>query len=192
MLKRVIISFAVLGVIGLCVVIGLNLWVTSFSNDRIYKDIESVPAEGRVAIVLGARVGKGGVPSNTLYDRTITGVELYRAGKVSKLLMSGGDSEPEVMKKLAIGSGVSGNDIILDDQGLRTYESCSRAKNEFAVESAVIVTQDYHLARSIYLCQNLGVDVIGFDSKRREYEGEKFLWVREYFSRTLAWIDINF
>ncbi|MEO5858508.1 MAG: ElyC/SanA/YdcF family protein [Pyrinomonadaceae bacterium] len=191
-MKSVLIIILILGSVALLVVILINLQVTSYSTDRIYDDINNVPAKDRVAIVLGARVGNDGVPSNTLYDRTVTGVELYKAGKTRKLVFSGGNNEPEVMKKLAIDLGVPETDVVLDDLGMRTYDSCIRAKQVFAIEKAIIVTQDYHLARSIYLCQTLDVDAIGLNAKRRDYDGERYAWLREYIARVVAWYDINF
>jgi SanA protein len=181
--------FAAVGIAGVCLI---NLQVASYAQDRIYCCVDTTPAGRPVAIILGARVGKDGQPSNTLYDRVLTGVELYKAGKVNKLLLSGGNDEPEVMRKLAIELGVSATDVALDTFGLRTYDTCIRAKQVFEVDKAIVVTQDYHLYRTLYLCKNVGVDAIGVDAKRRDYDGEKFLWLREYFSRVAAWFDINF
>jgi len=172
-------------------VIVINLRVISYSNGKIYKDIDKVPAEGRVAMVLGAGVEDDGSPSNTLYDRTLTGVQLYKAGKAKQILLTGGGREPFVMKDLAVNLGVPESDLLIDDLGTRTYESCYRAKEAFHLDRVIVVTQDYHLPRSIYLCRNLSVDAIGFDAKRRLYIGENFFWIREYISRCLAWYDIN-
>ena len=190
-MKRLLIIVLIVGSVALLAMSAINIQVTSYSTDRIYTTVDSVPAEDRVAIVLGARVEDDGTPSNTLHDRVLTGVELYRAGKVRKLLFSGGNQEPVVMKKLAMDLGVPDTDIVLDDLGIRSFESCVRAKQAFGIEQAIIVTQDYHLARSIYLCQAMGIDSIGADAKRREYLGERWLWVREYMSRVRAWYDIN-
>ena len=190
-MKRFLIILLIIGSIALLAITAVNIQVTSYSTDRIYTTVDSVPAEGRVAIVLGARVEDDGTPSNTLHDRVLTAVELYNAGKVRKLLFSGGNREPEVMKKLAVELGVPETDIVLDDLGMRTHESCVRAKQVFGIEKAIVVTQDYHLARSIYLCKTMGVDSIGVDAKRREYLGERWLWVREYISRVRAWYDVN-
>lgn len=188
-LFTILVIFVVLMVVGIAVI---NVRVSSYSTDRIYQGVDDVPAEGRVAIVLGARVGKEGVPSNTLYDRTLTGIELYKAGKAARLLFSGGNDEPVVMKKMAVAFGVPESDIVLDDEGLRTFDSCSRAKNTFGIDRAIVVTQDYHLSRSIYLCQSMGVDAVGINAKRRDYDGERYAWLREYISRVLAWYDVNF
>ncbi len=191
-MKSVIVIVIILGVLALLFILVINLRVTSYSTNKTYTNIENVPSENRIAIVLGARVWEDGSASNTLYDRVFTGVELYKAGKARKLLLSGGNEEPAVMKKLAIELGVPDEDIVTDDLGLRTYESCIRAKQVFEMDKAIIVTQNYHLPRSLYLCQSMGVDAIGVDSKLRDYEGERHFWLREYISRVLAWYDINF
>ena len=190
-MKRLLIILLILGLLTVLAIILINLQVGSYSTDRIYNEVDSVPAEDRIAIVLGARV-RNGEPSDMLYDRVITSVELYKAGKTRKLLFSGGDDEPEVMRKIAVENGVPETDIVLDDQGLRTYDSCVRAKQTFGVTNAIIVTQDFHLPRSIYLCQSLGVDSIGMNAKRRIYQAEGFGWNREYLANVAAWYDINF
>ena len=192
MMKRLFIVLLILGVLAVLSILGINLRVTSYSADRIYNDVESVPAENAVAIVLGARVEEDGTASNTLYDRVVTGVELYKAGKTRKLLLSGGNREPAIMKKLALELGVPEGDIFTDDLGTRTYESCSRAEQVFEIGRAIVVTQDYHLPRSLYLCQSFGIDAIGINAKRRDYLGERYAWLREYFSRVRAWYDVNF
>lgn len=190
-MKRILIIVLILALLTVLSIIVINLQVGSYSTNRIFNDIDIIPNGDRVAIVLGARA-RNGEPSDMLYDRVVTAVDLYKAGKTRKLLMSGGDDEPEVMKKLAINLGIPDADIVLDDQGLRTYDSCIRAKHIFEITNAIIVTQDFHLGRSIYLCRNLGVDTIGMNAKRRNYIAEGFGWNREYISSVLAWFDINF
>lgn len=190
-MKRFLIILLLTGLVALLAVISISRQVGSYTADRLYSDVQSVPAEGRIAIVLGARV-RNGEPSDMLYDRVLTGVELYKAGKTRKLLFSGGDDEPAVMKKIAIENGVPESDIILDDLGIRTLESCVRAKEVFEIANAILVTQDYHLPRSLYLCRNVGVDAIGVNAKRRDYQSEGFSRNREYLSNVRAWYDINF
>ena len=190
-MKRILIILLILGLLTVLAIVFINLQVGSYSTDRIFNDVDSIPAEDRIAVVLGART-RNGEPSDMLYDRVVTAVELYKAGKTRRLLMSGGDDEPEVMKKLAISLGVPEADIVLDDQGLRTYDSCIRARQLFDVTRAIVVTQDFHLARSIYLCQSLGVDSIGMNAKRRVYQAEGFGWNREYIANVAAWYDVNF
>lgn len=120
----------------------------------------------RVVVVFGARVYRNGRLSAMLYDRVAAAAELYQAGKVDVLLMTGdggqpGYNEPESMRDAAITLGVPADDIVLDYGGLRTYDSCYRARHIFGVEDAVLVTQDFHLPRALMLCQAMGVDAVG-------------------------------
>ena len=192
-MKTLIIILLIIAAVTLIAAVAINLWVMSFAEGKIYQDVESVPVEPeRTAIVLGARIDADGTPSNTLHDRTLVGVELYKAGRTAKLLLSGGGGEPASMKALAISLGVPENDLIIDEFGLRTYESCKRLRDTYGITRAIIVTQDYHLPRSLYLCQNLGIDATAINAKRREYLGERYAHARELISRLLAFRDINF
>ena len=171
----------------------------SVTSGKLQTSMTEIPIEEpkRIAIVFGARVWDDGSPSNTLYDRVITGVELYRAGRVKKILMSGDKTgenydEPAAMKRLALELSVPEGDIILDNDGKKTYDTCYRAKEIFDVQKAILVTQDYHQPRALYLCNNLGVDSIGITANRRAYVNEWYYHVREFFSRANAWLEINF
>jgi SanA protein len=196
-LLRILLWLIVLACLGLFAIFLINLQVSSYSKDKIYKTASDVPAENRIAIVLGAKVWDDGSLSHALIDRVTTAVELYQAGKVKKLLMSGDNptqdyDEPTAMKKYAIELGVPENDIILDFAGRRTYDTCYRAKEIFEVKKAIIVTQEFHLPRSIYLCQNMEVDSIGIVANRRTYLAEDYWAFREFFSVASAWFEMNF
>jgi SanA protein len=190
-------SLLILGSVGLLTVYLINLQVASYSNNKIYQSITEVPNDKSVAIVLGAKVWDDGSLSHALIDRVTTGVELYKAGKVKKLLMSGDNpsadyDEPTAMKGEAIKQGVPETDIVLDFAGRRTYDTCYRAKEIFDVKKAVIVSQEFHLPRSIYLCENLGVESVGVIANRRKYLGENYWAFREFFSVFSAWFEMNF
>jgi SanA protein len=196
---RFLISGLVFGFIGFIFVYLVNRQVNSYTNNRLQNSITEIPVENpkRVAIVLGAKVWDDGSLSHALLDRVTTAVELYRSGRVSKLLMSGDNpsadyDEPTAMKKFAMNLGVSENDIVLDFAGRRTYDTCFRAKEIFEVKSAIIVTQEFHQARSIYLCSNMGIDSIGIVANRRKYLGENYWTFREFFSVFSAWFEMNF
>ena len=100
--------------------------------------------------------------------------------------------EPTAMKKYALEQGVSEADIILDFAGRRTYDTCHRAKEIFGVKKAVLVSQEFHLPRSIYLCRNMGIDAVGVKANRRKYLGEDYWAFREFFSVFSAWFEMNF
>jgi len=131
--------------------------------------IDEVPEQQtgvRAAIVLGARVYMSGRPSAMLADRVATAADLYHAGKVDVLLMTGDGretnyNEPEAMRRFAIELGVPDDAIVLDRAGLRTYDSCYRARHIFGVEEAVVVTQSFHVDRALLLCRSLGINAVG-------------------------------
>ena len=196
---RIVLSLVTISLIVGCALFIINRHVDTQTADKIQSSIIEISREdpSRIAIVFGARVWNNGVPSNSLYDRVFTAVELYRTGRVKKLLMSGDNpnpdyDEPTAMKKTAIDLGVPEADIVLDFAGRRTYDTCYRAKEIFGVEKAILVSQDYHLPRAIYLCQNLGVDSIAIKANRRTYDGENYYHFREFFSVASAWFEMNF
>jgi SanA protein len=194
---RILLYLTLLGFLGIFAVYLINLQVSSYSKDKIYHSVQDVPTENRIAIVLGARVRAGEVLSNVLEDRVITAIELYKAGKVKKLLMSGDNpskeyDEPTAMKNYAVKLGVPENDVVTDFAGRRTYDTCYRAKEIFEVQNAIIVSQEFHLPRSIYLCQNMGVEAIGIVANRRPYDRDDYFAFREFFSVASAWFEMNF
>jgi len=196
---RIFLWLCAFGLLGLLFISAVGKYVQNSQSAKIQTSMTEIPAEEppRIAIVFGARVWEDGSASPVLYDRVITAVELYRAGRVKKLLMSGDNpthdyDEPTAMKNTAIELGVPEQDIVLDFAGRRTYDTCWRAKEVFEVKKAILVTQAFHQARSLYLCNNLGVDSIGITANRRKYVAEGFWEKREFLSRFGAWFEMNF
>ena len=150
-----------------------------------------------VAIVFGAGVYPDGRLSPMLADRVLTAVDLYQAGKVDKLLMTGDNSiatynEPWHMAEYAIARGVPETDIAFDYAGRRTYASCWRAKHIFGLDQVVLVTQRFHLPRALYLCESLGLDARGVAADRRDYGLASTRYaLREMLARVKAWLDIH-
>jgi SanA protein len=158
--------------------------------------IENAPS-GQVAIVFGARVYPSGALSAMLRDRVDTAVDLYHAGKVQKLIMSGDNrfeeyNEPGAMMAHAISRGVAPEDIQPDYGGRRTYDTCYRAGSIFQVESAILVTQAFHLPRALFVCESLGVSAIGVIADRRSYDPRSIAWseTREIPALLAALLDV--
>ncbi|HYP51868.1 MAG TPA: ElyC/SanA/YdcF family protein, partial [Pyrinomonadaceae bacterium] len=158
-------------------VYAVNRYVFLQTKDKIENSITEIPVEEppRIAIVFGAGVRENGEPSHALEDRIITAAELYRSGRVRKILMSGDNrfenyNEPAAMREQAIKRGVPSENVIADFAGRRTYDTCYRAKEIFGVERAVLVTHEFHLNRAIYLCQAAGIDSVGITADRRKYD----------------------
>ena len=159
--------------------------------------LDSMPEE-RVAIVYGARVYPSGRLSAMLQDRMDTAIALYSAGKVRKLLVSGDNrtdqyNEPGVMMAYAIAQGVPAEDIQPDYGGRRTYDTCYRAKHIFQLDSAVLVTQAFHLPRALFICNRLGMDATGVIADRRQYDPRSVAWSesREVPALLLALRDVT-
>ena len=174
---------------------GLRMWVSARAAGRIYASARDVPS-APVALVLGAGLWRDGSPTPALYDRVATAVDLYRAGRVKKLLMSGDNrfvnyNEPAAMKKLAIQLGAPAEDIVLDYAGRRTYDSCFRAKEIFGVRQVVVVTQRFHLDRALFLCDALGIESVGVVADRRVYQTLRWWELREVLAMAAAWWDVN-
>lgn len=197
-LRRILLTSLILGSVGLFAVYLINRHVNSVVEQKLQTSITEIRVEEppRVAIVFGARVWSNGDLSNALYDRVVTAVELYRAGRVRKILMSGDNpteqyDEPTAMKAAAVKLGVPESDVVLDFAGRRTYDTCYRAKEIFEIKKAILVTQEFHQARALYLCNNLGVESVGITANRRRYEGSGHWAFREFFSVASAWFEMN-
>ncbi len=183
-------------VAGVSAVLGLRWRVEQRYAEQVYDSVERVPARP-VALVLGAGLWSDGSLTPILADRVATAADLYEAGKVDKLLCSGDNqrvdyNEPEAMRRYAVSLGVPNEDVVLDYAGRRTYDSCYRARTIFGVEEAVVVTQRFHTARSLYLCEAMGLDVVAVTADRRVYAAKQVVWkTREYLALVLAWWDVN-
>ena len=147
-------------------------------------------------LVLGASVKADGTPSAMLRDRLETAIVLYHSGVASKLLLSGDNgqtvyNEVESMKKYAVKAGVPEGDIFLDHAGFSTYESIYRAQYIFQVDSMIVVTQKYHLYRTLYGCRKMGIDALGVSAAQDTYSGQELREVREILARDkdcIKWI----
>ena len=162
--RKLIKALAVILIAAVMIPLALRGYVALRYRGSIYT-LETVP-QRRVAIIFGARVYPSGRLSAMLADRVATGADLYHAGKVDVLLMTGDNStmdynEPEAMRRQAVELGVPNEAIVLDYAGRRTYDSCYRARDIFGVRSAILVTQAFHLDRALMICHGLGVDAVG-------------------------------
>ena len=199
MLRKV--TRVILGIIILFLVLLAILGTVPRELTRLYADTRLFdPANspsGKVAIVFGAGLYRDGSPTPVLRDRVATAVDLYKLGKVEKLLMSGnvsrGHNEPWAMRTHALGLGIPEQDIILDNAGLRTYDTCYRARDIFGLDSAVLVTQAFHLPRAIYTCNLLGVSATGVSADLRQYRraSQTFWNMRETVATAVALWEIH-
>ena len=180
--KKIVKIFAiVIGAVVLVVIVftmGINAFVRLSTKNRIIDADEAADlAEVDCIIVLGASVKNGNTPSLMLSDRLDRAIELYKAGVAPKIIMSGDHgskyyNEVQVMKDYAIARGVPSEDIFMDHAGFSTYDTMYRAKEIFGAKKVVIVTQRYHLYRSVYVAKSLGMDAYGVAAKDARYHGQ--------------------
>lgn len=154
-------------------VFGIPRLITAISSINKVKSV-AVVSPHKIAIVFGAGLLHDGTPSPVLKDRVATAAQLYFAGKVQKLLMSGDNrfvdyNEPASMQAYALELGVPEEAIVLDYAGRRTYDTCYRAKNIFGVDQAILVTQKYHLSRALFTCTGIGLVSVGVPADMRTY-----------------------
>ena len=172
-----------------------RLITSGYALNRTY-EVEEAPSR-RVAIVFGAGLRRDGTPSPILRDRIETAADLYFSGKVEKILMSGDNrfdnyNEPESMRQYALSLGVPPQAIAMDYAGRRTYVTCYRARAIFEVESALLVSQGFHLPRAIFLCNALGLESDGVEANQRRYRNRALLiWnLREQLATVGAFLDV--
>ncbi len=182
--------------IAAILVLGIpRLYMILSTSKKMFQAVDA--PKRRAAVVFGAGLQRDGTPSPVLRDRVETAADLYFAGKVEKILLSGDNrfldyNEPGSMMEYALSLGVPREALVLDYAGRRTYDTCYRAKAIFGLEDVLLVTQSFHLARALFTCQNLGLDSIGVISDRREYmRSSKLSWeAREVPASLVAMWDV--
>ena len=185
----------VLTLIGLAVAIGVfpRIYADWRYDASIYNEQDAPSAP--VAIVFGAGLQRDGRASIVLRDRVATAVDLYEAGKVERILLSGDNrfpeyNEPGAMQSYALSLGVPESALVLDFAGRRTFDTCMRAHDIFGVEEALLVTHHYHLDRALLTCDKLGLDVQGVAADRHTYRAMQFWWLREFPATTQTMWDL--
>jgi vancomycin permeability regulator SanA len=185
------------------ILVGLSIFLLPRLITGLYAWPRTVRAENAptkpAAIVFGAGLWRDGSPSPVLRDRVATAAQLYFAGKVKKLLMSGDNSyiyynEPGAMHEYAIGLGVPEEDIVLDYAGRRTYDTCYRAKEIFGLKEAILVTQPFHLPRALYTCNQLGLKAVGVPADQLDYRirAQAYWHAREILATLVALWEVHF
>ena len=178
-----------LAVLGAAAVFGVNAWVVGSTEASVLTSEQAAQLEAvDCIIVLGCQVKDDGRLSHMLEDRVKRGVALYHAGAAPKLLMSGDHGrenydEVDAMKRYAVENGVPVADVFMDHAGFSTYETMYRAKAIFGAKKVLVVTQQYHLYRALYIARQLGLEAYGVNADYRTYSGQTMRDIREVLAR---------
>ena len=179
------------------IVFGINLYVKISTNKQIIKENDYTElSDVDCIIILGAGIW-GDKPSPMLEDRLLEGIKLYQNSVSDKIIMSGDHGRKEydevnIMKNYAIEKGIPSENIFMDHAGFSTYESIYWAKDIFEAKKVVIVTQEYHLYRALYIANQLGLEAYGVGADPRQYVGATYRELREILARDKDFIKCIF
>ncbi|MBQ1962227.1 MAG: YdcF family protein [Clostridia bacterium] len=194
-LKITAVVFLCLSIIGIIALTAISRHIVSRTRSRIISPEEAARLQDiDCIIVLGCGVRPDNTPSHMLEDRLKTGIALFESNAAPKLLMSGDHGrkdydEVNVMKNFAMKNGIASSDIFMDHAGFSSYETIYRAKEIFKVKRAIIVTQEYHLYRTLYLAEALGLEAYGVSADLRTYRGQFERDLRELLARSKDFIS---
>ena len=192
--------FVILGIVG---VLGCNLWVVKSTEGRVYREVsgvlgaEEAPGEKwPVGMVLGtSKKVDADTPNPYFENRLKTASELLKSGTVEKLLVSGHrdskyyDETRDMIARL-LELGVPEDKIVADDRGARTFYSVYRAKEAYGFTDLVIVTDDFHVSRALFIADRFGINAVALESERVDTSYSRGVRTRELLARVRAVIDL--
>lgn len=183
----------ILSVIG--VFCAINIYIEYGNKDRIFQEVSDLP-KTEVLLVLGASVKPDKEMSDVFRDRVDTAIKLYNNGVGNQILVSGDSNddyydEPGAAEKYLLKAGIPAGDIILDGDGFDTFHSLHRAKEVHGLSKVIIVTQNFHLPRALYIARSLGMESYGMSADLHRYVIEDKMFYREKLANIKAFIDVN-
>lgn len=193
--KVVFVLLAGLALAGVGLFAAANLAIASYG---VSDSLDNVLPR-KYALLLGtAKFTRSGMVNPYYRYRIVAAVELYKAGKVKKIIASGDNSskyynEPATMRDDLAAAGVPKDDILMDFAGFRTLDSVARCKSKFGVEDPLIITQAYHAKRALYLADRLGLGgAAAYAAKAPDSASYRLRnELRESLARTLAFLDTS-
>lgn len=195
--KRKYIAWILLCLVVVCLmfIIACNIAVTNAAKGRMYTDLSKIPARP-VALLLGTSpIGRSGNPNQFFLRRIDATVKLYQERKFSRLIISGANrpqefNEPEEMRAALVSHGVPDSIMELDGEGFRTINSIVRAKDVYGADSILIISQEFHNERALFLAKHKGIDAVAFNAATTSSRRWRIqMTIREYFARVKAMLD---
>jgi SanA protein len=179
----------------LLAVLACNWWVIQSTQSRVFTDLAKIP-HNKVALVLGTSSRlMNGSPNPFFVNRMSRAAELYNLKKVEHFILSGDNrtkyyNEPETMRGALIALGVPDSVITLDFAGLRTFDSIVRSREIFGQDSLTIITQPFHSYRALFISDRVNVNAVAVVANEPDSEITFTVYIREYFARTKAVLDL--
>lgn len=193
--RRLLIAAACFIVLGTAIVIHSNVVAIWSSHGRIHSDLKDVP-EIKVGLVFGTTDRVNGRENLYFRYRIDAATELWNAGKIKTLLVSGDNrshryNEPEKMRRALVKRGIPNDRIVCDYAGFRTFDSVVRAKEIFGLDSLLVISQRFQNERAIYIARANGIDAHGYNARDVMNPGGLRTKMREIGARVLMWFDVN-
>lgn len=197
-LKRIIIVVLLAPLFGILIIAFCNQAVIQFSKGKIYDNVKEIPYK-EVGLLLGTSPTTVNGGTNIYYTYRIdAAVKLYKAKKISRILISGDGKEksydePKYMRRDLIKRGIPAHKITLDKKGLRTYDSVINAKETFGLSNFTVISQRFQNERAIYLAGHNDIDAIGFNAKDAPNQKGKSaikVRIREVFAKVKVFMDL--
>ena len=181
--------------LGVLALVAADRRVGNRAEGRVFDNVEDVPVREYGLLPGTSRLVHGKYLNAYFFNRIHAAVELYRAGKIRKIIVSGDNSRRDYnetgdMERELIAEGVAPEDVLSDFAGFRTLDSVVRARNLFGATELTVISQRFHCERAIYLASENGIDAVGFEADDITLRSVRFrIAVREAFARVLAVID---
>ncbi|MDR0824066.1 MAG: YdcF family protein [Prevotella sp.] len=194
-LKLVLLITSIIFILMVFVILFANLKIARDAKSHVYDDVENIPAQ-KAALVLGAAKNIGNRPNLYFTYRIQAAKKLYDSGKVKAFVVSGDNSrknynEAEDMRQALIEAGVPDSIIHADYAGLRTLDSVVRMYEIFGQKSFIVVSQQFHNERAVFLAQYYGLTAYGYNAKDLSLNQSSYRTkIRELFARVKVFIDI--
>lgn len=184
-------------VIAAVAALGLaNRWVINSTDAYLYMDSSLMP-ENEVGLVLGCSpFVSGGGPNPQFHGRMQAAAELYKLGKLKRLIVSGANpdsryNEPKKMREALLELGVPSEAMVLDYAGDSTFDSITRAQVVFGLQRVTVITQKYHAYRALFLARKTGVQAVAYAAPLANHGGPGLRHPpREILARLLAVLDL--
>ncbi len=196
--KRIIIGFLLTPLFGMLIIAFCNMTIIQYSKGRVYNNVKEIPYK-EVGLLLGTSPTTINGWTNIYYTYRIdAAVKLYKAKKISRILISGDGKEksydePKYMRRDLIKRGVPAHKITLDKKGLRTYDSVINAKETFGLSNFTVISQRFQNERAIFLAGHNDIDAIGCNAKDAPNQKGKSavkVRIREVFAKVKVFMDL--
>lgn len=193
--KNLFFFFLISILIGILTIFGIDYWVENNAKDKVFNQVSQIQKK-KVGLLLGtSKFLRNGHKNLYYHYRILAAVELYENKKINYILISGDNSqkeynEPQMMKEDLIAQGIPESKIYLDYAGFRTLDSVVRANKVFGQKEFIVISQQFHNERAIFLAESYNIQVTGFNAQDVSFSSGFKTVFREKLARVKMILDL--